>query len=31
MSRPRSKEELLVQGEGNFEKLMVLVEQKGGE
>ena len=31
MGRPKSKEELLEQAEGNFEKLMILVDEKGDE
>ncbi|MCL1839893.1 ClbS/DfsB family four-helix bundle protein [Candidatus Saccharibacteria bacterium] len=31
MGRPKNKEELIEQAEGNFEKLMELVEEKVGE
>jgi len=31
VGRPKNKGELLAQAEGNFEKLMALVEEKGDE
>jgi len=31
MGRPTNKEELIKQAEDNFEKLMAVVDEKGGE